>query len=58
VVGTRRPTYYGRDVAARLAHALAGAGVTIVSGLPAASTGILHRVVVTGLAVASIRTLG
>jgi DNA processing protein len=43
VVGTRRPTYYGRDVAARLAHALAGAGVTIVSGLPIASIRTLGR---------------
>lgn len=33
VVGTRRPTYYGREVAERLSAAIAGAGLTIVSGL-------------------------
>jgi DNA processing protein len=43
VVGTRRPTYYGRDVAARLAHALAGAGVTVVSGLAKGIDSHAHR---------------
>jgi DNA processing protein len=33
LVGTRRATAYGRAVAERLAHDLAAAGVTIVSGL-------------------------
>ena len=33
VVGTRRPTAYGTTVAGRLAHDLAGAGLTIVSGM-------------------------
>ena len=38
MVGTRRPTLYGRDVAERLARDLAAAGLTVVSGLAVAST--------------------
>ncbi|NQT91597.1 MAG: DNA-protecting protein DprA [Lentisphaerae bacterium] len=37
VVGTRRPTHYGKDQAGRLAYGLANAGMTVVSGL---ATGI------------------
>ena len=33
VVGTRRPTHYGREQASRLAYGLAKAGMTVVSGL-------------------------
>ncbi len=33
VVGTRRPTYYGRQVARALSRDLAAGGVTVVSGL-------------------------
>ncbi len=33
IVGTRRPTFYGREVAERLARGLAQHGVTVVSGL-------------------------
>jgi DNA processing protein len=33
IVGTRRPTHYGREVAGSLAWQLAGAGYTVVSGL-------------------------
>ena len=33
MVGARRPTLYGRDVAERLARDLAAAGLTVVSGL-------------------------
>ena len=33
IVGTRRATSYGREMARRIASELAGAGVTVVSGL-------------------------
>ena len=33
IVGTRKPTAYGREVAHRLAYDTARAGVTVVSGL-------------------------
>lgn len=43
VVGTRRPTYYGRDVAAKLAGQVADAGYTVVSGLAAGIDTIAHK---------------
>lgn len=43
VVGTRRPTYYGKDVAARLSGQIAEAGYTVVSGLAAGIDTIAHR---------------
>lgn len=43
VVGTRRPTHYGREVAARLARQIAEAGYTVVSGLAAGVDAIAHR---------------
>jgi len=43
VVGTRRPTAYGRQVAAHLAEGLARAGVTVVSGLARGIDAIAHR---------------
>lgn len=43
VVGTRRPTYYGREVAERLSAAAAGAGLTIVSGLAKGVDTHAHR---------------
>jgi DNA processing protein len=43
VVGTRRPTYYGKDVAARLAGQIAEAGYTVVSGLAAGIDTIAHK---------------
>jgi DNA processing protein len=43
VVGTRRPTPYGRGVAHRLGRALARAGITVVSGLARGVDGAAHR---------------
>ena len=43
VVGTRRPTPYGRQAAEELSWALARAGVTIVSGLARGIDAIAHR---------------
>jgi len=43
VVGTRRPSPYGREAAHRLAYDIAHAGVTIVSGLAIGIDGIAHR---------------
>ncbi|MDQ3702320.1 MAG: DNA-processing protein DprA [Chloroflexota bacterium] len=43
VVGTRRPTYYGREVAERLSATLAGAGLTIISGLAKGVDTHAHR---------------
>jgi len=43
VVGTRKPTAYGRQAAADLAGALACNGVTVVSGLARGIDGIAHR---------------
>ena len=43
VVGTRRPTYYGRSLAGRLCEAFAGAGVCVVSGLARGIDTQAHR---------------
>ena len=43
VVGTRRPTAYGRQVAHRLTYDIANAGVTIVSGLARGIDSIAHK---------------
>jgi DNA processing protein len=43
VVGTRRMTRYGGEMARRLSSGLAAAGVTIVSGLARGIDGIAHR---------------
>lgn len=43
VVGTRRPTYYGREVAGQLAADLARNAITIVSGLARGIDAIAHR---------------
>ncbi len=46
VVGSRRPTAYGRAAAERLARELAEAGVTVVSGLARGIDGAAHEAVV------------
>jgi DNA processing protein len=43
VVGTRKPSAYGREVAYQLSFDLARAGVTITSGLARGIDGIAHR---------------
>jgi DNA processing protein len=43
IVGTRRPTAYGKEVTRHLAGELARAGVTVVSGLARGGDGIAHR---------------
>ncbi len=42
IVGTRRCTRYGRELAAELGHDLAAAGVRVVSGLAAGVDGAAH----------------
>jgi DNA processing protein len=43
IVGTRRPSSYGRVVAAEIATAMAQQGLTVVSGLARGIDGIAHR---------------
>ncbi len=43
VVGTRRPTGYGRAAAAEIADELARAGICVISGLALGIDGIAHR---------------
>jgi DNA processing protein len=43
IVGTRRCTRYGRDVAYELGHDLASAGVRVVSGMALGIDGAAHR---------------
>lgn len=45
VVGTRRATSYGTDMAARVSHDLGAAGVTVVSGLALGIDTAAHRAV-------------
>lgn len=43
VVGTRRPTPYGRQAAEEMTHQLAGSGISIISGLARGVDAIAHR---------------
>ncbi len=45
VVGTRRPSHYGRVMAERVGRALAGAGWTVVSGGAYGIDSVVHRAV-------------
>lgn len=46
IVGTRKPTAYGREVAARIASELASKGVVVVSGLALGIDAIAHQATV------------
>ena len=48
VVGTRRPTAYGREAARQITEDLAHSGVTIVSGLARGIDAVAHRAAVEG----------
>ncbi len=43
IIGSRKPTQYGREVTERLASELAQAGVVVISGLALGVDGIAHR---------------
>ena len=43
IVGTRKPTPYGREVTYRLAYELASRGIVIISGLAIGTDGIAHQ---------------
>ncbi|MFZ1360872.1 MAG: DNA-processing protein DprA [Candidatus Saccharimonadales bacterium] len=43
IVGTRKPTQYGREVTQRLAYDLAKKGIVIISGMALGVDGIAHR---------------
>lgn len=43
IVGSRKPTAYGKSVAYRLSHELAAKGVVVVSGLALGIDGIAHQ---------------
>lgn len=43
IVGTRRATVYGRDIAGRFATALAERGISVVSGLAKGIDGVAHQ---------------
>jgi len=50
VVGTRKPTAYGREAAYQLTYDRASAGVTIVSGLARGIDGTAHQAALEALA--------
>ncbi len=43
IVGSRKPTAYGREVTYQLSHDLAARGIVIISGLALGVDGIAHR---------------
>lgn len=58
IVGTRKPTPYGKEVAYKLAYELASKGVIIISGLALGTDGIAHRAALDakGITIAVIAT--
>jgi DNA processing protein len=43
IIGSRKPTFYGREIAHRLAYELAKRGVVIISGLALGTDALAHR---------------
>lgn len=43
IVGTRKPSPYGREIARELGRGLAAAGITVISGLALGIDGLAHR---------------
>ena len=58
VVGTRRCSRYGADVARQLGHDLAAAGVAVVSGLALGVDGAAHHGALTGGGAAPVAVVG
>ncbi|MDQ3680619.1 MAG: DNA-protecting protein DprA [Actinomycetota bacterium] len=58
MVGTRRATGYGRDVARELGRDLAEAGVTVVSGLAAGIDGASHQGALDGASAPPVAVVG
>ena len=58
IVGTRRATGYGRDVARQLGRELAAAGVAVVSGLAAGIDGASHEGALAGAGAAPVAVVG
>ena len=58
IVGTRRASGYGRDVARELGRDLAGAGVAVVSGLAAGIDGASHEGALAGCTAPPVGVVG
>ena len=58
IVGTRRCTRYGRDLATELGRDLAEAGVAVVSGLALGVDGAAHRGVLSGSSAPPVAVVG
>ncbi len=58
IVGTRRCTFYGRDVARAMGHDLAAAGVRVVSGLALGIDGAAHEGALSAVAAPPVAVVG